>query len=176
MPSEDPMTAHSANDVQIRPFLPGDLGTLVHMNNAAVPAVNALSAEDLLDQINMALVCLVAMMEDTPAGFLLCMADGVSYDSKNYRWLSGRFDNFAYTDRICVDEAQRGKDIGGQLYRALFDHVSGSGRCFVCEVNERPPNPGSLKFHKRLGFEEVGREDHGEKAVIFLKRPAEAGS
>ena len=39
-------------------------------------------------------------------------------------------------------------------------------------MNERPANPGSLRFHKRLGFEPVGTMDHGDKAVVFLARAA----
>jgi predicted GNAT superfamily acetyltransferase len=26
-----------------------------------------------------------------------------------------------------------------------------------CEVNVEPPNPGSLRFHERIGFAEVGQ-------------------
>ncbi|MHA7777070.1 GNAT family N-acetyltransferase [Roseibium sp. M-1] len=157
----------------IRPFLPGDLDALLPLNNAAVPAVNGLSAEDLLDLVNSALICLVAEARGAVAGFLLCIGDGTSYDSRNYHWLSERLSNFAYTDRICVDETLRGQKIGDALYAALFRHFAGSGRAFVCEVNERPPNPGSLRFHERLGFAEIGKADHGEKAVIFLKRDPE---
>ena len=146
------------------------------LNSAAVPAVNDLTAEELLDLVNQALVCLVADVEGTPAGLLLCIGDGTAYDSRNYIWLSERLSNFAYTDRICVDEAKRGLKIGDALYAALFKHLEGTGRCFVCEVNERPPNPGSLRFHKRLGFEEMGSADHGDKAVIYLKRDAEPAS
>ncbi|WP_428647716.1 GNAT family N-acetyltransferase [Roseibium sp.] len=158
------------SSVTFRPFLPGDLSTLLTMNNAAVPAVSELTAEALLDLVNSALVCLVAEADDTPVGFLLCIGEGAAYESPNYRWLSERLTNFAYTDRIAVDETRRGQKIGDGLYDALFRQFAGSGRCFLCEVNERPPNPGSLRFHKRLGFEEIGKADHGDKAVVYLKR------
>ncbi|MCV0424496.1 MAG: GNAT family N-acetyltransferase [Roseibium sp.] len=167
------MTSEQSSSVRIRPFQPGDLSTLLPLNNSAVPAVNELTAEELLDLVNVALVCLVAEIGGTPGGFLLCIADGADYQSRNYLWLSERLSNFAYTDRICVDETQRGKKIGDALYAELFKHLSETGRCFVCEVNERPPNPGSLRFHKRLGFEEVGKSDLGDKAVIYLRRAPE---
>ncbi|MEQ8377004.1 MAG: GNAT family N-acetyltransferase [Roseibium aggregatum] len=170
------MLAVSSDTLTIRPFLPGDLGALLPLNNAAVPAVNDLTAEELLDLVNSALVCLVAVVDDTPAGFLLCLGDGAGYDSRNYQWLSERVSNFAYTDRICVDESLRGKRIGDALYGALFERFAGSGRVFVCEVNERPANPGSIRFHSRLGFSEIGKADHGDKAVIFFKRDAEPAS
>jgi len=170
------MTSEPTSAATVRPFQPGDLSTLLPLNNAAVPAVNELTAEELLDLVNSALVCLVAEVDGMPAGFLLCLGDGAGYDSRNYAWLSERLTHFAYTDRIAVDEDLRGRKIGDALYDFLFRHMAGSGRSFVCEVNERPPNPGSLKFHKRLGFEEIGKADHGDKAVVFLKRsPQPAG-
>ncbi len=40
----------------------------------------------------------------------------------------------------------------------------------TCEVNLVPPNPGSLAFHHRLGFERMGELQHipGEKEVAML--------
>lgn len=169
------MTAAPTLPLKIRPFLPGDLSALLPLNNAAVPAVNDLTAEEMLDLINSALICLVAEIDGTPSGMLLCLGEGADYDSRNYAWLSERLTNFAYTDRIFVDESLRGKKAGEELYKALFAHFAGSGRSFVCEVNERPPNPGSLRFHKKLGFAEIGRADYGDKAVVYLQRGPDGG-
>lgn len=159
-------------DLTIRPVLPSDLPTLLALNNSAVPAVNELTLPELKELVDTCLICFVADLGGKPSGFLLCIAEGSSYDSRNYVWLSERLDKFAYTDRICVDPALRGQRTGERLYQALFQHCAGDGRVFTCEVNERPPNPGSLKFHQRLGFEIIGRQDHGEKAVVYLRRPA----
>ena len=163
------MTA-SAPSAFVRPVTKTDLPALLAMNNAAVPAVNELSIADLDALIDEALVCLVAEVDEEPAGFLLCLAEGKNYDSRNYIWLSDHLERFAYTDRICVAENARGQRIGELLYKALFDLPKADGRPFACEVNSRPPNPGSLRFHKRLGFTEIGTQDHGEKAVVYLKR------
>ncbi|MTI43659.1 hypothetical protein JM93_02885 [Roseibium hamelinense] len=154
----------------IRPAAPGDLPLLLKLNNAAVPAVNELDIVALERLIAGSLTCLVALENDQPVGFLLCIADGSDYESPNYAWLSERVNNFAYTDRICVDEKMRGRKIGDHLYNSLFAHPACDGRSFVCEVNERPPNPGSLRFHQRLGFSVIGSKDHGDKAVVFLRR------
>ncbi len=165
------MTAPTSSAVIIRQFLPGDLSHLLTINNAAVPAVSEVTAEELLDLIDQAMVCLVAEVDDTPAGFLLCIGTGADYASPNYKWISQNVASFAYTDRISVDEEKRCLKIGEKLYQALFERFSGTDRSFVCEVNSRPPNPGSLRFHKRLGFEEIGTADHGEKAVVYLRKP-----
>lgn len=154
----------------IRPYRESDLATLLPMNNAAVPAVSELTESKFAALIASALVCLVAEVDGRPAGFLLCLAEGQDYDSPNYAWVSRNRKRFAYTDRICVDENARGKGIGEALYRALFDFERDGDRTFLCEVNERPPNPGSMKFHARLGFREIGRRDHGDKAVVYLER------
>jgi predicted GNAT superfamily acetyltransferase len=31
------------------------------------------------------------------------------------------------------------------------------GAILCCEVNVEPPNPGSLRFHQRIGFAEVDK-------------------
>jgi len=156
----------------IRAFETADLPSLHAMNSAAVPAVNELSPGELSELIGQSLACLVAVWNERPAGFLLCLGEGLTYDSANYRWFSRNRDRFAYTDRICVDETMRGRNAGADLYAALFDRLKDTGRSFVCEVNTRPPNSGSLRFHKRLGFAEIGEADHGEKAVVYLERPS----
>ncbi|MDN3720286.1 hypothetical protein QW131_16385 [Roseibium salinum] len=106
--TSEPSSSLSTSFITARPCRPGDLSRLLQLNNAAVPAVNELTAEELLDLINSALICLVAEAGETAAGFLLCIGDGTGYESRNYRWLSERLSNFAYTDRIAVDETLRG--------------------------------------------------------------------
>lgn len=161
----------NSGPVTIRPFRESDLATLLPMNNAAVPAVSELTDRKFDALIASALVCFVADLDGRPAGFLLCLAEGQDYDSPNYAWVSRNRERFAYTDRICVGENARGKGIGEALYSALFEFQQDNDRTFICEVNERPPNPGSLKFHDRLGFREIGRQDFGDKAVVYLERP-----
>ena len=40
----------------------------------------------------------------------------------------------------------------------------------TCEVNLRPPNPGSMAFHRAMGFDEVGTQntEGGSKTVSLL--------
>jgi len=163
-------TADTSPSALVRPAQKADLPQLLEMNNAAVPAVNELTLSELSDLVAEALVCLVAELDGQPAGMLLCLTEGLDYDSRNYAWLSEHVGRFAYTDRICVAETARGQRIGEALYEALGRVPDVGNRPFVCEVNTRPENPGSLRFHKRLGFAEIGSQDHGEKAVVYLKR------
>jgi predicted GNAT superfamily acetyltransferase len=83
-------------------------------------------------------------------------------------------------DRIALAPAARGSGTGERLYRELLALLAADpdrvGLPLACEVNTRPANPGSLRFHQRLGFAEIGANDHGDKAVVYLARavmPAE---
>ena len=40
----------------------------------------------------------------------------------------------------------------------------------TCEVNLKPPNDGSILFHEKYGFEQVGTQetDGGEKEVSLM--------
>ena len=41
-----------------------------------------------------------------------------------------------------------------------------------CEVNLEPPNPGSLRFHHRIGFTEVGQSipEYANYRVSYLSK------
>ncbi|MGF1476882.1 MAG: GNAT family N-acetyltransferase [Geminicoccaceae bacterium] len=161
-------------EVSVREPEPGDIPALVMLNNAAVPAVNRLSEASVAELLAMALWSRVAAAADRPLGWLLVLAQGAPYDSLNYRWFAERYDRFAYIDRAIVADEARGRGIGGHLYDALLEAPEMLDRVITCEVNERPPNPGSLRFHQRFGFAEVGRQETegGAKAVILMARPA----
>jgi len=144
----------------IRSLTPADLDRLVELNNAAVPAVSETDAagmQRLLALSHLALA--IADDADTVIAFALLMTPGVDYDSENYRYFERRGTDFLYVDRIVVADSARNRGLGAELYRAVFDAARAQGRVEVtCEVNVDPPNPGSLRFHGRLGFTEVGRQ------------------
>ena len=68
-----------------------------------------------------------------------------------------RFDDaFYYLDRIVIAEEMRRRGLAGFVYDAMEDAARGFGR-MTLEVNVDPPNLGSLAFHERRGYVEVGR-------------------
>lgn len=158
--------------MKVRPYDPADLFRLHDINEACLPAVNSLPPEDLGALIAGSVATLVAESGGAPAGFVLCLDERADYDSRNFLWLKRNFPRFFYVDRIGLAPEARGKGLGEALYGALIERLSASAEPapLTCEVNERPPNPGSLRFHKRLGFDEVGRQDFGDKAVVYLAR------
>jgi hypothetical protein len=164
--------------MHIRRWRDADLPALHALNEAAVPAVNSLSPDGLRELLEAALVADVVESPageggGTVAGFLICLPEGLDYASDNYRWFSGQYPRFAYVDRVVVDGGQRGGGLGGALYGALTRKLAGQRPILTCEVNERPPNPASLRFHERLGFTPVGRQETegGAKSVVLLAKP-----
>jgi predicted GNAT superfamily acetyltransferase len=138
---------------------PDDFALVLAMNNAAVPNVNAAEPAELAELIAKSALTVALADGETVLGFVLTMPPGVDYASENYRWFSEHYDNFIYVDRIVVSEEARNRGVGVELYRLVTEHAIEHGiPRILCEVNLEPPNPGSLRFHHRLGFTEVGRQ------------------
>jgi hypothetical protein len=164
---------------EIVDFNPDHLDRLVDLNNAAVPKVDAVTAESLLHRINNSRLARVAVEGDEVLGMILCFLPGADYGSLNYGWFCENYDDFLYIDRIFIAEQARGRGIGEAFYRDVEAVAPSFTARLACEVNELPPNHGSLRFHKRVGFSEVGKRDYdgGAKRVVFLMkdvRPAAA--
>jgi predicted GNAT superfamily acetyltransferase len=132
-----------------------DLPTLLELNNAAVPAVNALDLAQLTELVNLSAVALTV---DTLECLLVALRPGLPYASANYRWFSERYPDFLYVDRVVVAPDARGAGLGTQLYAEVRKHAQALGAPRItCEVNAVPANPGSQRFHERLGFATIGR-------------------
>lgn len=159
----------------IRAVTSADLPEILDLNNAAVPAVNALEAPDLDWFASVAHSFLVYPAADgSVAGFLIGLdGPGVAYDSLNYAWFSARYEQFVYVDRIVVAAAGRGAGVGRSLYDAFGARGREQGHdTLLAEVNVRPRNEGSLRFHERYGFRSVGEQDTdgGAKRVSLLEK------
>ncbi len=146
---------------RVRQVRPDDLDTLLEMNNVAAPAVNALAADAFAGLVEDSLWTGVVDGDDGPAGFLLGLhGPGLRYPSENYRWFSERFERFLYVDRVVVAESARGTGLGSLLYDAFARHGDVEDHPVLCaEVNVRPHNPGSLRFHENHGFVSLGEQE-----------------
>ena len=144
--------------MDIRPFGDGDIETCVELNNGSVPAVSETDAERLRALVAESLLSLVAEDDGDIVGFCVNFGPGATYSSVNYRWFCERYDDFAYLDRIVVAPSARNLGIGAALYAAVEQHIAGTP-WLLCEVNLRPRNDGSLRFHERIGFVEVGQQE-----------------
>jgi len=156
----------------VRDVVAGDHAALLALNNSAVPHVNALSREEfawLSGHANF-----FRLVEDDAGllGFAIVLPSGLDYWSDNYKWFATRFSGFLYLDRVVVAERGRRQGVGRALYEALFAFGRGTWPRVTLEVNLRPPNPDSERFHERLGFTMIGvREyDDGASAVLMMER------
>lgn len=174
--------------MRIRPLASADIDQVSAINEAGVPGVTPADAQEVARLVELSELSVVAVEESDDAavlGFLIVMAPGADYESENYRWFSERAADFhgadfhgadfLYIDRIAIADGHRGEGIGEALYRELFRVAAEQGRAEVtCEVNTMPPNPGSMRFHERLGFEKVGElvTKGGAYEVALLARSA----
>jgi predicted GNAT superfamily acetyltransferase len=85
--------------------------------------------------------------------FLLAFDQDAHYDSPNFIWFRARYPRFVYVDRIVVASSARGRGCARRLYDDLFEHAVCAGHDrIVCEVNQRPAEPGVRRFSCRVGF------------------------
>ena len=186
--------------MHIRDLDAGDVAAVTRLNNDNIPAVNAKTGEQMASMFNQAAWAIGAFAGsdsggDSDAdndshdaggdshgsgdgdhrdgallGFLITFLPGADYESMNYAWFSENHERFAYMDRIVVDPQTRGGGIGVALYQQLFALIGSSEPFVGIDVNVRPPNEGSIRFHERLGFEEIHRQDTdgGDKTVALM--------
>jgi predicted GNAT superfamily acetyltransferase len=148
-----------------------ELAPLVDINNAGYPAVPIINLSELEELFDLSSVALgVRDDEGNLHGFLMAVDPGSAYDSENYRFFDTQFHNHLYIDRVVLGDTLRGQGVGTKLYEAVFDLARKAGRDRVtCEVNLEPPNPGSLRFHHRMGFVDVGTQTtKGGTVVVHL--------
>lgn len=158
--------------IAIRAVEVGDLPELHLLNEDAVPAVNDISLAEF-DWFRVhAPYFRVAERGGELIGLLIALMPGLEYDSPNYQWFQRRGGQFVYIDRIVVAEHGRGQGVGRQLYDDLALFAAPFADRLTCEVNLRPANPGSVLFHERMGFREVGRQETtgGKKEVLLMER------
>ena len=152
--------------VSIRDGTVDDYDAVLRLNEAAIPAVNRITREDLTHLHAQSLSLRVAFAGELVAGFLLALRQGAEYGSPNYQWFSANYESFGYVDRVVVGSLYQGGGVGRLLYEDLRT-LCGDAPVLCCEVNLRPPNAGSLAFHHVLGFREVGQQttEAGAKRV-----------
>ncbi|MHB1128462.1 MAG: GNAT family N-acetyltransferase [Ilumatobacteraceae bacterium] len=151
---------------------PRHLDQVLALNNVNTPAVGVLTAGELEFLVQHSLHALIAtdVGGNDVHAFCLTFAPGVPYTSPNYRWFSDRYDNFVYLDRIAVESGYQNRGCGAALYDAVERHMISdrTASLLTCEVNLQPPNPGSLRFHQRLGFSEVGQQESKPGLIVSM--------
>lgn len=142
------------------------------MNQASVPHVSSISDEDMNWFSENAHYFRVARLGDELAGFLIGLRPGLGYNSPNYRWFCDRYEDFAYIDRVAVAESARRQRVASFLYDDFAGALGGEVSVMTCEVNIRPTNEASMRFHSLQGFIQVGTQETegGKKKVALMEK------
>ncbi len=156
--------------METRPLSQNDVHSMWAINEQGLPGTGQVSEQEVSDLLNLSTLSLGVFRNENLLGFVICLSPGTNYTSLNYAWFNEKYDDFIYVDRIAVSLDQRDKGIGSKLYEKVIDYSQANTIPIAAEVNLNPPNPGSMRFHHRFGFEEVGVLHHKEKSVIMLLR------
>lgn len=146
---------------------------MLELNNAAVPAVNELTSEEMAWFFDVAHCCLVADIAGFSVASPVALLVGLNgpdtpYRSLNYEWFSERYERFLYVDRVVVDPLAYRLGVGRSFYTAFID--TREDHTHLCaEVNTIPRNDRSLAFHDAMGFDDLGeRSDQGSDHTVRM--------
>ena len=141
----------------LRTAIESDFPAILSLNEAEVKQTSQLALGLLESLVRISAYCKVAVVEGKVAAFLIAIRDGAPYQNDNYNWFASRIPHFLYVDRVVVGSRYKGRRIGSQLYKDLFEFARSEGiEKITCEYNIDPPNPASRAFHDKFGFNELG--------------------
>ena len=137
-------------DIIVRDLRVTDLEIVWSINQENVPAVGEETLANLSKIHEQSAIALVAEVSNQIVGFCMVLLPGADYGSPNYEYFCERLVDFIYLDRVAVTEKFRGMGIGAALYREV--EMRANAEWFALEVNTKPRNDGSFRFHAREGF------------------------
>ena len=146
-----------------------DLPRVLEINNANTPGVSELTMAELQTDLRNSLHALAIDDEHGEVCAFCITFDPNALDAgANHQWFAERYKSFVYLDRIAIDSTHQNLGLGALLYQTVEQRMLNSAEhsLLCCEVNLEPPNPGSLRFHKRIGFTECGVESTAPGYVV----------
>ena len=152
-----------------------DLARVLEINNANTPGVSELTFAELELDLHSSLHALAIDNElGEVCAFCITFDPDAPDAGDNHRWFADRFESFVYLDRIAIDSNHQNRGFGAVLYQSVEQQMLSSAEhsLLCCEVNLEPPNPGSLRFHQRIGFTEVGQSipEYANYRVSYLSK------
>ena len=147
-----------------------DIEFVLNLNQINTPAVSDSSFEMMSYFLKVSEYFKILTVGEKPIGFLIALMPGKDYHSENYRWFNHKYNSFMYIDRIVISSKYQGRGYGKLFYNDLHRFSKGKALKLACEVNTRPMNLQSIKFHDKFGFYEVGTQEteNGKKKVSLL--------
>ena len=146
-----------------------ELNAIFDLNQLNTPEVGSLESLDYLKKlIGLSAYNLLVLKCEEIVGFIICMREGSTYGSENYKFFTQRLKKFLYVDRVVVDERHRRSGLGKAIYQDIFAYVNDKNLPIALEVNTEPVNQPSLKFHEKMCFEKVGSKDFDDHSVAYF--------
>ena len=146
-----------------------ELNAIFDLNQLNTPEVGSLESLDYLKKlIGLSAYNLLVLKCEEIVGFIICMREGSTYGSENYKFFTQRLKKFLYVDRVVVHERHRRSGLGKAIYQDIFAYVNDKNLPIALEVNTEPVNQPSLKFHEKMGFEKVGSKDFDDHSVAYF--------
>ena len=137
-----------------RDLTPADIAWVHALNQANGEALSFMDLSAFQAMLDRARYARILTPE---AAFLLAYDQAPTADSPNFNWFATHRPGALYIDRVAVAPHARRQGAARTLYEDLFREAASLGfKEIGCEINTDPPNPGSVKFHAALGFEQVG--------------------
>lgn len=142
-----------------------DLEFVLSLNEESIPAVSSTNIEVMKHFLVVCDYFKIFKINGEPIGFLNALLPGKDYNSEHYMWFNNKYESFLYVDRIIFKKSYQNQGFGTIFYDDLIKKSINIG----CEINIKPYNKQSIKFHKKYGFREIGRKDiNKDKSVVYM--------
>ena len=158
--------------MQISDITDADLDAALALNEASVPHVSSIDSEKIRWFAEQAYYFRTVRVDGRFAGFLIGLRPGIEYASENYRWFCENYRDFGYIDRVAIEPHARRLGIASALYDDFASELKGDVPVMTCEVNIRPANATSMRFHERHGFIRVASQEteNGTKEAALMEK------
>ena len=147
-----------------------DIPVVTDLNQKFLPAVGLLGIENMNHFLIISSYFKIIKVNENLVGFMIGLLPGVDYESVNYKWFSDNYSSFTYVDRIVIAKKYQNRGLGNLFYDDFKNSFKNQADLICCEVNIRPQNKQSMRFHKNYGFKEVGRQnvENNKKTVSYM--------
>ena len=159
----------------LRIFTEGDydesyVSDIYSINQDNVPEVGSL---DSLDQqrklLSISSYHSILLKDGELIGFAICFRESRPYWSENYKYFENKLDQFLYVDRIAIRSEYRRQGHAKRMYENIFNFANQDELTVTAEVNTKPANQGSIRFHEYMGFKEVGVRSFDDHDVAYFE-------
>ena len=140
------------------------------INQDNVPKVGSLDSIDQQKKLlSVSSYHSILLEDDELIGFAICFRESRPYWSENYKYFENKLDRFLYVDRIAIRSEYRRQGHAKRMYGDIFDFAGQDGLIVTAEVNTKPANEGSIRFHEYMGFKEVGVRAFDDHDVAYFE-------